>query len=102
MRNYQVHLTENEGDDAEGIELHSTMSIWEISSIFVRDISSCVFLKIVLRLQRLMVVGCQRQSSPLLLRIMRLDLVLGCTYNDIPFEEPSRHKKNHSELKQRF
>lgn len=31
-----------------------------------------------------------------------LDLVLGCTYNDIPFEEPSRHKKNQSELKQRF
>lgn len=56
MRNYQVHLTENKGDDAEGIELHSTMSIREISSIFVRDISSCVFLKIVLRLQRLMVV----------------------------------------------
>lgn len=49
MRNYQVHLTENEGDDAEGIEFHSTMSIREISSIFVRDISLCVFLKIVLR-----------------------------------------------------
>lgn len=44
-------------------------------------------------LQRLMVVSStrmstrQRQSSLLLLRIMGLDLVLGCTYNDIPFEE---------------